>query len=226
MTTKRIVSVILGGGQGKRLFPLTRDRAKPAVPIGGKYRLVDIPISNSLNANIREIYILTQFNSVSLNRHISTTYHFDNFSDARVQLLAAEQTSTTMDWFQGTADAVRKMLPHCIGGSLEPIHGRGGLLRREKLNARVAEIIEMIGRGNVAVKGNGIELGQDVDFTDTGVKGIRDRNVHEAVFAPDRDRGFGPVAGKRKKPFALSSAEDHRNNTFCRHRKGIISLPT
>lgn len=108
----KVVSIILGGGQGKRLFPLTRDRAKPAVPIGGKFRLVDIPISNSLNSGFKEIFVLTQFNSVSLHRHILSTYRFDYFHDASVELLAAEQTASTMDWFQGTADAVRKHFPH------------------------------------------------------------------------------------------------------------------
>lgn len=106
------IAIILGGGQGKRLFPLTRDRAKPAVPIGGKYRLVDIPISNSLNSGIKRIFVLTQFNSTSLHRHILNTYQFDYFSDASVELLAAEQTPSTTDWFQGSADAVRKHMPH------------------------------------------------------------------------------------------------------------------
>lgn len=107
-----VIAIILGGGQGKRLFPLTRDRAKPAVPLGGKYRLVDIPISNSLNSGIKRTFVLTQFNSVSLHRHILRTYRFDYFSDASVELLAAEQTPSTADWFQGTADAVRKHMPH------------------------------------------------------------------------------------------------------------------
>jgi glucose-1-phosphate adenylyltransferase len=108
----KVITIILGGGQGKRLFPLTRDRAKPAVPIGGKFRLVDIPISNALNSGFKEIFVLTQFNSVSLHRHILNTYRFDYFHDASVELLAAEQTPSTTDWFQGTADAVRKHFPH------------------------------------------------------------------------------------------------------------------
>ncbi len=107
-----VISIILGGGAGKRLFPLTRDRAKPAVPIGGKYRLVDIPISNSLNSGIKSIFVLTQFNSASLHRHLLRTYQFDYFNEASVELLAAEQTPSTTDWFQGTADAVRKHIPH------------------------------------------------------------------------------------------------------------------
>ncbi len=104
--------IILGGGHGKRLYPLTQFRSKPAVPIGTKYRLIDIPISNSLNSGIKDIYVLTQFNSVSLNNHIHQTYKFDYFSDTKVQLLAAEQTMGNMNWFQGTADAVRKHMTH------------------------------------------------------------------------------------------------------------------
>ncbi|HCT52807.1 MAG TPA: glucose-1-phosphate adenylyltransferase, partial [Balneola sp.] len=100
-----VMAVILGGGRGTRLFPLTDQRSKPAVPIGGKYRLVDIPISNCLNSDIRRIYVLTQFNSASLNRHIKNTYNFDVFSSGFVDILAAEQTASNPDWFQGTADA-------------------------------------------------------------------------------------------------------------------------
>lgn len=109
---KRVVALILGGGQGKRLFPLTMYRSKPAVPIGGKYRLIDIPISNCLHSSIKDIYVLTQFNSESLNNHINNTYRFDYFSRAFVRILAAEQTSDNTIWFQGTADAVRKNLVH------------------------------------------------------------------------------------------------------------------
>ncbi|MCM8779003.1 MAG: glucose-1-phosphate adenylyltransferase [Candidatus Omnitrophica bacterium] len=109
---RRIKALILGGGQGKRLFPLTRDRCKPAVPIAGKYRLVDIPISNCINSHIRNIFVLTQFNSASLNRHIHNTYRFDYFTGTFVEILAAEQTLQNRDWFQGTADAVRKNLNH------------------------------------------------------------------------------------------------------------------
>lgn len=103
-----IVSVIMGGGQGKRLQPLTRDRSKPAVPIGGKYRLVDIPISNCINSGIRRIFLLTQFNSVSLHQHVQSTYRFDQFNSGFVRILAAQQTPSSETWFQGTADAVRQ----------------------------------------------------------------------------------------------------------------------
>ena len=108
----KMVSVILGGGVGSRLYPLTKDRSKPAVPIGGKYRLIDIPISNCLNSGVKRIFVLTQFNSASLNRHIKNTYHFDLFSSGFVDLLAAEQTRGSMEWFQGTADAVRQIHHH------------------------------------------------------------------------------------------------------------------
>jgi glucose-1-phosphate adenylyltransferase len=105
-----ILAVILGGGVGKRLYPLTKQRAKPAVPIAGKYRLIDVPLSNCINSGINRIAVLTQFNSVSLHRHITQTYQFDDFSPGWVQILAAEQTPRSTDWYQGTADAVRKQL--------------------------------------------------------------------------------------------------------------------
>ncbi|MBB5396970.1 MULTISPECIES: glucose-1-phosphate adenylyltransferase [unclassified Mucilaginibacter] len=110
--TSKVISIVLGGGQGSRLAPLTLTRSKPAVPIAGKYRLVDIPISNCLHSNISRIFVLTQFNSASLNKHIKNTYHFSTFSTAFVDILAAEQTPTSGGWFQGTADAVRQSLHH------------------------------------------------------------------------------------------------------------------
>jgi glucose-1-phosphate adenylyltransferase len=110
-----VLAIILGGGRGNRLFPLTLMRSKPAVPIGGKYRLIDIPISNCLHAELRRIFILTQFNSASLNRHISQTYRMDLFSGGFVDILAAEQTPDNPNWFQGTADAVRQAARHFSG---------------------------------------------------------------------------------------------------------------
>jgi glucose-1-phosphate adenylyltransferase len=107
-----LLAVILGGGAGKRLFPLTRDRSKPAVPLGGKYRLVDVPISNCINSDVIRMFVLTQYNSASLNKHIATTYRFSPFADGFVEILAAEQTPDSAQWFQGTADAVRQVLPH------------------------------------------------------------------------------------------------------------------
>ncbi len=107
-----VVAVILGGGAGSRLFPLTQERSKPAVPLGGKYRLIDVPVSNCINSDVTQIFVLTQYNSASLNRHISRTYRFSSFSSGFVEILAAEQTKENLDWFQGTADAVRQILPH------------------------------------------------------------------------------------------------------------------
>ncbi len=105
---QKTICLILGGGAGTRLYPLTKDRSKPAVPVGGKYRLIDIPISNCLNSGLYRIFVLTQYNSASLNKHIKNSFHFDHFSNGFVDILAAEQTSGNMDWFQGTADAVRQ----------------------------------------------------------------------------------------------------------------------
>jgi glucose-1-phosphate adenylyltransferase len=115
------LAVILGGGRGNRLHPLTGHRSKPAVPIAGKYRLVDIPISNCINSDIRKIFVLTQFNSASLNRHIKNTYNFDSFSSGFVDILAAEQTPGSTDWFQGTADAVRQSIHHLENHEYEQV---------------------------------------------------------------------------------------------------------
>jgi glucose-1-phosphate adenylyltransferase len=112
MDTKSVVAVILGGGAGSRLYPLTSTRSKPAVPIAGKYRLVDIPISNCINSGINRMFVLTQYNSASLNKHIKNTYQFSAFSKGFVDILAAEQTPDSLGWFQGTADAVRQSLKH------------------------------------------------------------------------------------------------------------------
>jgi len=121
MADSGVMGIILGGGQGSRLYPLTRERAKPAVPIASKYRLIDIPISNCLNSGIRRMYVLTQFLSVSLHRHIAQTYKFDIFSGGSVYILAAQQTARGMDWYQGTADAVRKQLRRFTRPGVEDI---------------------------------------------------------------------------------------------------------
>lgn len=119
MINNKVLGIILGGGQGSRLYPLTKDRSKPAVPIAGKYRLVDIPISNCINSDIKRMYVLTQFNSASLNAHIKNTYHFSFFSSAFVDVLAAEQTIQSDKWFQGTADAVRQSMHHFLEHDFE-----------------------------------------------------------------------------------------------------------
>jgi glucose-1-phosphate adenylyltransferase len=114
INTSNVLCVILGGGHGARLFPLTKERSKPAVPLAGKYRLVDVPISNCINSGFRRVYILTQFNSTSLHSHISRTYKFDQFTSGFVEILAAQQTLTDASWYEGTADAVRKNLIHFL----------------------------------------------------------------------------------------------------------------
>jgi glucose-1-phosphate adenylyltransferase len=110
MNVRRVLALVLGGGRGTRLFPLTRDRSKPAVPLAGKYRIIDVPLSNCINSGVQRIYVLTQFNSVSLHRHIRRTYTFDPFSGGFVEILAAQQTLDNSGWYQGTADAVRQNL--------------------------------------------------------------------------------------------------------------------
>jgi glucose-1-phosphate adenylyltransferase len=144
----RTITVVLGGGKGTRLYPLTDVRAKPAVPLAGKYRLIDIPISNSINSGLREIFVLTQFNSASLNQHVSTTYQFDQFSRGAVEVLAAEQTDLSPNWYQGTADAVRQHLHRFIiegvenvlilsGDHLYRMDYRELLARHEAANAHI-----------------------------------------------------------------------------------------
>ncbi len=119
MINKKVIAIILGGGQGSRLSPLTESRSKPAVSIAGKYRLVDIPISNCIHSDIKRMFVLTQFNSASLNRHIKNTYIFSSFSDSFVDVLAAEQTPDNQTWFQGTADAVRQSMHHFLNHDFE-----------------------------------------------------------------------------------------------------------
>ncbi|MGC4073865.1 MAG: sugar phosphate nucleotidyltransferase [Nibricoccus sp.] len=112
MPTPKVISVIMGGSSGTRLYPLTMERCKPAVPLAGKYRLVDIPISNCINSGLNRIFLLTQFHTASLHRHVQATYHFDPFGGGFVDILSAEQTEKSVDWYQGTADAVRRNLQH------------------------------------------------------------------------------------------------------------------
>jgi glucose-1-phosphate adenylyltransferase len=140
---KNVIAIILGGGQGSRLYPLTESRSKPAVPIGGKYRLVDIPISNCMNSDIYRIFVLTQFNSASLNAHIKNTYHFSIFSNAFVDILAAEQTPDNAKWFQGTADAVRQCMPHFLNHDFDyALILSGDQLYQMDLNEMIEEHIK------------------------------------------------------------------------------------
>src|SRR5271167_4195939 len=116
-----VISLILGGGRGTRLYPLTHYRSKPAVPVAGKYRLIDIPISNCINSECMRIFVLTQFLSVSLHRHIANTYKFDSFSKGFVEILAAQQTNEASDWYQGTADAVRQNIRYVHEDSCQDV---------------------------------------------------------------------------------------------------------
>ena len=143
LNTSTVLCVILGGGQGTRLFPLTRERSKPAVPLAGKYRLVDIPISNCINSGFRRIYILTQFNSTSLHSHISRTYKFDQFTSGFVEILAAQRTLTDASWYEGTADAVRKNLIHFLNHDFDYlIILSGDALYRMDFRPMVAQHVE------------------------------------------------------------------------------------
>ncbi len=141
--TGNVLAVVMGGGAGTRLFPLTKERSKPAVPLAGKYRIVDIPISNCINSNLKRIYVLTQFNSASLHRHISQSYKFDHFSGGFVEILAAEQTPTSTSWYEGTADAVRKNLSHLLNHDFEyVIILSGDQLYRMDLRRMITQHIE------------------------------------------------------------------------------------
>jgi glucose-1-phosphate adenylyltransferase len=144
ISDSNVLSVIMGGGQGTRLFPLTKERAKPAVPLAGKYRLVDIPISNCINSGLRRIYLLTQFNTASLHRHISQSYKFDHFSRGFVEVLAAQQTFEDQTWYEGTADAVRKNLVHFLNHDFEHLLILSGdQLYRMDLRQLIKEHMEM-----------------------------------------------------------------------------------
>src|SRR5438128_5905574 len=156
-----VLSLILGGGRGTRLFPLTQLRSKPAVPIAGKYRLIDIPISNCINSGLNRIYVLTQFLSVSLHRHIANTYKFDPFSRGFVEVLAAQQTNEAADWYQGTADAVRQNIRYVqedgarqililSGDQLYRMDYRHLLTTHLDSHADVTIAVLPVGRGQVA----------------------------------------------------------------------------
>jgi glucose-1-phosphate adenylyltransferase len=151
ISDSNVLSVIMGGGQGTRLFPLTKERAKPAVPLAGKYRLVDIPISNCINSGLRRIYLLTQFNTASLHRHISQSYKFDHFSRGFVEVLAAQQTFEDQTWYEGTADAVRKNLVHFLNHDFEHLLILSGdQLYRMDLRQLIKEHVDMEAEVTVA----------------------------------------------------------------------------
>ncbi len=190
-----VLSIVLGGGRGERLFPLTRDRAKPAVPFGGRYRLVDVPISNCINSSFRQIYLLTQFNSASLHNHIANTYVFDTFSRGFVEILAAEQTFEHSDWYLGTADAVRKNFLHFR--DLDPDYYlilSGDQLYRMDLDQFVRAHVESGAQISVAAK--------TVDREDASQLGIMraDRNgrITEFLEKPGPDADINQMAIARE----------------------------
>jgi glucose-1-phosphate adenylyltransferase len=173
-STKDVLAVIMGGGQGTRLFPLTKVRAKPAVPIGGKYRLIDIPISNCINSNIDRIALLTQFNSVSLHRHITRTYNFDPFHRGWVQIWAAEQTILNDTWYQGTADAVRQQLFEIHATGLEyTLILAGDHLYRMDYEKMAEHMWELGGDISIAL--------QPVSLADAPRLGILKRNSEQQI---------------------------------------------
>jgi glucose-1-phosphate adenylyltransferase len=184
-TNTDVLALILGGGQGTRLFPLTHQRSKPAVPIGGKYRLIDIPVSNCLHADVRRIFVLTQFNSASLNRHIAQTYRMDLFSHGFVEILAAEQTPDNPHWFQGTADAVRQAARHFVRHDADYyLILAGDHLYRMDYNELVAAHVN--GRADITI------AAQPVSIEDASAMGLFrfDRSGRIVAFEekPDRAR--------------------------------------
>src|ERR1051325_6224377 len=200
--TSSVLSVIMGGGAGTRLFPLTKERAKPAVPLAGKYRLVDIPISNCINSNLKRIYVLTQFNSASLHRHISQSYKFDHFSGGFVEILAAEQTPTSMSWYQGTADAVRKNLTHLLNHDFEyMVILSGDQLYRMDFRRIISQHIEAY-----------------ADLTVATIPVPREQAQSLGILQIDEDRRIVRFVEKPKDPAVLDSLRVDRNSY---HRLGI-----
>ncbi|MBA2259180.1 MAG: NTP transferase domain-containing protein, partial [Acidobacteria bacterium] len=197
-----VLALILGGGRGTRLFPLTHMRSKPAVPIGGKYRLIDIPISNCLHAGLKKIFVLTQFNSASLNRHIAQTYRLDTFSEGFVEVLAAEQTPDSSAWFQGTADAVRQAARHFAGYDADHyLILAGDHLYRMDFCDLIESHIE--NRADITIAAQPVTR---EDATDMG------------IFRFDQD---GQIAGFEEKPDAARLAEMRGSVTGGAVRAGV-----
>jgi glucose-1-phosphate adenylyltransferase len=207
----RTITVVLGGGRGTRLYPLTSSRAKPAVPLGGKYRLIDIPISNAINSGLREIFVLTQFNSASLNGHLAKTYRFDPFTQGFVEVLAAEQTDASGDWYQGTADAVRQMLHHMdregvehmlilSGDHLYRMDYRGLLQRHKEMEADIT--VSTIPVNREGCEGFGIlQCNANGIVTRFKEKPKRDENIDDIVAPPGLRRAWRLDEGR---PFLAS----------------------
>jgi len=194
-TTQRTLAIVMGGGAGTRLFPLTKDRSKPAVPLGGKYRIVDIPISNCLNSGLRSIYVLTQFNSMSLHRHIQASYKFDNFSRSFVEILAAQQTPAGSKWYQGTADAVRQNMRYFLerpfdyylilsGDQLYRMDFRVLLHQHIQSGADISLATKPVQRGQVSEFGI-MESGVDLRITRFIEKPKDEPNLSEFKMSPE-----------------------------------------
>jgi glucose-1-phosphate adenylyltransferase len=205
LNVSKVLCVIMGGGQGTRLFPLTKERAKPAVPLAGKYRLVDIPISNCINSGFRRIYILTQFNSTSLHGHISRTYKFDQFSSGFVEILAAQQTFTNTSWYEGTADAVRKNLVHFLNHDFDYLLILSGdQLYRMDFRQVIAQHIETQADITIAT----LPVGK-ADARSLGILQIADdRQITRFVEKPKEDAQLEPL----KIPEALQKKLDIKGN--------------
>jgi glucose-1-phosphate adenylyltransferase len=206
-----VLTLILGGGRGNRLFPLTHMRSKPAVPLGGKYRLIDIPISNCLHAGLQRIFVLTQFNSASLNRHIAQTYRLDTFSEGFVEVLAAEQTPDSSDWFQGTADAVRQAARHFRGFDADYfLILAGDHLYRMDFCQLIDSHIE--GRADITIAAQPVSAADAREmgiftFDDLGqISGFEEKPSGERLAAIGASLARGSIAGgtTAEKPFVAS----------------------
>ena len=232
----RVIAIILGGGKGTRLYPLTKERSKPAVPFGGKYRIVDIPISNCINSGYRKIYLLTQFNSASLHHHITNSYNFDNFSGGFVEILAAEQTLEHDGWFEGTADAVRKNMVHFR--SQNPTHYiilSGDQLYRMNLKSFMDSHIESGADITIATtavnrhdaSGFGImQIDKNHKITAFQEKPAKDKDISDWKI-PENARGNLPVekeylASMGIYIFNADAMEEALNNNFTDFGKEII----
>jgi len=195
---KNVLCIILGGGRGRRLYPLTKYRCKPAIPLAGKYRLIDIPISNCINSGFNKIYVLTQFNSESLNKHINRSYKMDVFSKGFVEIIAAEQTMDNTDWFQGTADAVRRCLKHFNDPAIEYIFVLGGdHLYSMDLSVVLKEHVQK--KSDVTILCNPIK---DDDFSEFGIMGIDEKGrINQFIEKPkdvSRISSFYVLIDKKK----------------------------
>jgi len=199
-----VVALILGGGRGTRLFPLTKDRSKPAVPIGGNYRLVDVAVSNCLHANLRKIFVVTQYQSASLNTHVADTYKFDMFSSGFVEILAAEQTEDSSEWFQGTADAVRQCMKHMANKNWREIAILGGdQLYRMDFRDMLRVHRETHAQATVAIKAVSADETAGFGIMKTAGDG---RIVHfEEKPARDRLRDLASSLPGQKEPAYLAS---------------------